>query len=54
MTGPHSVRPWWSRREFLKSGGAAAAGTITIIATDARGASNSTLFHVRLFNQIVH
>jgi hypothetical protein len=35
-------------------GGAAAAGTITIIATDARGASNSTLFHVRLFNQIVH
>ena len=24
MTGPHSVRPWWSRREFLKSSVAAA------------------------------
>src|SRR5215469_16952766 len=26
MTGPHSVRPRWNRREFLKSGLAAAAG----------------------------
>ena len=26
MTGPYSVRPWWSRREFLKSSVAVAAG----------------------------
>jgi NAD(P)-dependent dehydrogenase (short-subunit alcohol dehydrogenase family) len=26
MTGPYSVRPWWSRREFLKSSAAVAAG----------------------------
>ena len=27
MTGPHSVCPWWNRREFLKSSAAVAAGT---------------------------
>src|SRR6476661_5185428 len=27
MTGPYSVRPWWSRREILKSSVAVAAGT---------------------------
>src|SRR6202163_5013802 len=26
MTDPYSVRPWWSRREFIKSSVAAAAG----------------------------
>src|ERR1700704_1564846 len=26
MTGPHSVHPWWSRRESLKSSVAAGAG----------------------------
>jgi hypothetical protein len=26
MTGPYSVRPWWSRREFLKSSVAMAVG----------------------------
>ena len=26
MTGPYSVRPWWSRREFLKGSVAVAAG----------------------------
>ena len=26
MTGPYSIRPWWSRREFLKSSVAVAAG----------------------------
>src|SRR5712691_6983705 len=26
MTGPYNVRPWWSRREFLKSSVAVAAG----------------------------
>jgi hypothetical protein len=26
MTGPYSVSPWWSRREFLKSSVAVAAG----------------------------
>jgi peptide/nickel transport system substrate-binding protein len=26
MTDPHTMRPWWSRREFLKSSAAVAAG----------------------------
>src|ERR1700730_1564717 len=38
MTGPYSVRPWWSRREFLKSSVAVATGAYGLSPSCAMGA----------------
>src|ERR1700686_4799075 len=38
MIGPYGVHPWWSRREFLKSSAAAAAGAYGLSPSFALGA----------------
>ena len=47
MTGSRLERPWWTRRDFLKGGGAAVAGAYGLLFT------RKTLFWLRQAPQIV-